>query len=116
MSTTPDVTGFHAHVYFDTTTQPAADALRDALATALSLAIARSSDVPVGPHTRGQFEVRFAVEQLWPVLAVLSRHRGELSILVHPLTGDHIADHETYPIWLGAPVEINLAFLRRLAA
>jgi aromatic ring-cleaving dioxygenase len=116
MSTTHDVTGFHAHVYFDKATQPAADALRDGLSTALSLAIARSSDVPVGPHTKGQFEVRFATEQLWPVLAFLSRHRGELSVLVHPLTGDHITDHETYPIWLGAPVRIDLELLRQLVA
>ncbi len=39
-------------------------------------------------------------------------HRGGLSVLVHALTGDDIADHTQYAYWLGDSVEINLEGLR----
>jgi aromatic ring-cleaving dioxygenase len=39
-------------------------------------------------------------------------HDG-LSILVHPLTGDPVADHTKTPLWLGEPQPLDIGFLRR---
>lgn len=43
------------------------------------------------------------------------RRRGGLSVLVHPMTGDDAADHDTNPLWLGERLPIDIEFLRRHA-
>jgi len=42
-------------------------------------------------------------------------NRAGLSILVHPRTGDDVADHETNPLWLGASLPLDIEFLRQHA-
>jgi aromatic ring-cleaving dioxygenase len=37
-----------------------------------------------------------------------------LSILVHPRTGDDVADHDTQPLWLGRQLPLDIEFLRKL--
>jgi aromatic ring-cleaving dioxygenase len=39
-------------------------------------------------------------------------NRGGLSILVHPITDDPVADHAVNPLWLGEAVAIDVEFLR----
>lgn len=112
MSGAATISAFHAHVYFDPATQPAAAALREALAASFSVPLGRWHDGPIGPHTKGNCEVRFPVEQLGAVVAWLMLRRGELSVLIHPLTGDVLADHATYPMWLGEQVPLDLEVLR----
>ena len=34
--------------------------------------------------------------------------RGNLSILIHPLTSNAINDHTLHPMWLGAPFRLNV--------
>lgn len=43
-------------------------------------------------------------------------HRAGLSVLVHPMTGDEVADHDRHPLWLGPQLPIDLEFLRRVTA
>jgi aromatic ring-cleaving dioxygenase len=40
-------------------------------------------------------------------------NREDLSILVHPLTGDSVADHTRFALWLGSPVPLRVEVLRR---
>ena len=40
-------------------------------------------------------------------------NRDGLDILVHPLTGDSLADHTGFALWLGAPLPLRLDVLRR---
>ncbi|MEK0181656.1 DOPA 4,5-dioxygenase family protein [Microcoleus anatoxicus PTRS3] len=35
-------------------------------------------------------------------------HREELNILVHPETGDDVADRTTHSLWLGEKLELNV--------
>ena len=38
----------------------------------------------------------------------LALNRRDLTILVHPETGDDLADHSTHAMWLGESLELNL--------
>ena len=38
--------------------------------------------------------------------------RDGLSVLVHPETGDDVADHSAHALWLGAPLPLDLDSLR----
>jgi DOPA 4,5-dioxygenase len=42
-------------------------------------------------------------------------HRRGLSVLVHPRTGDTVADHDTHPLWMGEALPIDVDFIRHHA-
>jgi aromatic ring-cleaving dioxygenase len=109
---TTDITGFHAHVYFDEATRVAAERLREELTPRFALELGRWHMQPVGPHTKPMYQIAFAVDQFAAVLPWLMLNRGGLSILVHPITDDPVADHEMNPLWLGEVVAIDVEFLR----
>lgn len=108
--------GYHAHIYFDAATRDAAEALRDAILRNLGRLVQVYGLVnqPIGPHPLPMFEVDIPRENIEEVKRWLEAHRGFLSILIHPLTGDDLADHRDHPDWLGAPLPLDLAFLDRL--
>jgi len=116
MKQTTDITGFHAHVYFDAATREAAERVREGLAQQAPVELGRWHEQPVGPHLKSMYQVAFAFEVFATVVPWLMLNRAGLSILVHPMTGDAVADHDVYPLWLGTPLPIDVDFLRRLAA
>jgi DOPA 4,5-dioxygenase len=64
---------------------------------------------PIGPHPCGSFEVwvpdvSFAAVHSWFML-----HRGDTSVLVHPLTERMLLDHTHRAMWLGPSFRLNLA-------
>jgi DOPA 4,5-dioxygenase len=109
---TTDITGFHAHVYFDEATRGAAERLREELTPRFALQLGRWHLQPMGPHTKPMYEVAFAGAEFAAVVPWLMLNRGGLSILVHPNTDDPVADHETNPLWLGEAVPIDVEFIR----
>ncbi len=108
----PAVKGFHAHVYFDPATRETAAGIHDELAGRFSLDC-RWRDVPIGPHTRPNFRVRFSPEEFGRVVPWLMLHRERLSVLVHPDTGDRVGAHTERALWLGDKLALNVEFLRR---
>ncbi|OJD29051.1 dopa-dioxygenase [Diplodia corticola] len=61
------------------------------------------------------FEVNlFTPEQFGAFVPWLVLNRGPLSALVHPNTGDDVRDHSQRATWLGEPLPVNLAPLRRM--
>ncbi|MGL5793939.1 MAG: DOPA 4,5-dioxygenase family protein, partial [Waterburya sp.] len=38
----------------------------------------------------------------------LALNRNDLTILIHPLTGNDLKDHTDYAAWMGVPQELNL--------
>ena len=107
-----DITSYHSHIYFDPVTRDFAVALRDAIAAGFTVELGRVHDVPVGPHSSAMYQVAFKTDEFAKLVPWLMLNRGGLSILVHPNTGDEIADHERNPLWLGTQVSINIDFLR----
>lgn len=112
MAIVSDIKNFHAHVYFDPDTRETAERVRDALARRFGVRLGALLERPVGPHTKGMFQVTIEPEQFAPVVPWLMLHRDGLSVLVHPTTDDVVADHETNPLWMGEVIPIDIERVR----
>lgn len=99
---------YHAHVYFDQETLAAASALCAEAGERFGLKVGRIHQKLVGPHTRWSCQITFGRKSFDEFIPWLDEHRNGLSVLVHALTGDDLADHTTHAYWLGNSVEINL--------
>lgn len=113
MKDTDLIKGYHAHVYFDARTEEAASALRAGLEERFDIAFGRWHHKPVGPHTAPMYQVAFGVDRFAEVVPFLALNHGPLSVLVHPTTGDAVADHFEHALWLGPPLALDAAPLRR---
>ena len=106
------INGYHAHVYYDTASKPAAATLRDEVAAAFDVELGRWHDAPVGPHPCGSYQIAFGPELFASLVPWLALNRGALTVFVHPNTDDALADHSTHVIWLGESRALNLDALR----
>jgi len=103
---------YHAHVYYDPHTRAVAERLHQRLhamrangvLTSL-LFVGEMRDKNVGPHPKPQFEVHFLAAALQVVMPLLSS--SGLTVLVHPLTQDDVADHTSLAQWIGAPLALD---------
>ena len=109
----PDVHGYHAHVYYNADTLPIAEKLRDTLAATFAVELGRFSGEAVGPHPVPQFQVIFKKAEFQTVVPWLMLNREGLDILIHPLTDDMVDDHTGYALWLGTPIELRLDTMQR---
>jgi aromatic ring-cleaving dioxygenase len=107
---------YHAHIYFDPRERAAADRLRQRLSElkgvrefASLVFVGELREEPVGPHPKGQFEIHFREDALPQVRGLL--RATELTVLVHPLTDDDLADHTSLGQWLGEPLPLDLSVL-----
>ncbi|MEL0083603.1 MAG: DOPA 4,5-dioxygenase family protein [Gammaproteobacteria bacterium] len=108
------VTGYHAHVYFDADTRPAAEQLREDLGDRFDVQLGRWKEGPVGPHSRAMYQVAFAPEEFNRLIRWLMLNRRGLDILVHPETGlGHAGDHTTRALWLGQSLPLDIDYLRQ---
>ncbi|HXZ01854.1 MAG TPA: DOPA 4,5-dioxygenase family protein [Stellaceae bacterium] len=110
---TAGIEGYHAHVYYDAATRGVAERLRHALGERFPVRLGRWHDEPVGPHPVSMYQAAFDADVLADLLPWLMLNRGELNILVHPLTGDDYSDHARFALWLGASLPLRLEALRR---
>ena len=107
------VTDYHAHIYYDATTRPVAEALRARIAEQFPQARLGSwHDAPVGPHTQAMYQVAFPPELLAEFFPFLLLHRAGLVVLLHPETGNELADHTAHAAWMGAVLPLKLTALR----
>jgi len=110
----PSIHGYHAHVYFrDAAERERALKLREGLGANFPVALGRVMDRNVGPHTLPMYQVAFAAEQFATVVPFLMLARAGLTVLVHPETGDEVADHTEHALWLGEVLPVDVEFLRQ---
>jgi len=102
---------YHAHIYFDAASRPAAEALAsrfrhevDGIRFVGSLKAANA-----GPHPQPQFEVHFSYGVLPAVRQLIAA--TAFTALIHPLTDDDLADHTTLAEWIGKPLPLDLSTL-----
>ena len=108
MIETSRIHAWHAHVYYDAASKPAAGTLRDALAQRWpGVLLGRWHDVPVGPHPTAMYQLAFSVEEFAGLVPFLALNRGELTVLVHPESGRPKDDHLRHAMWLGAILPLN---------
>jgi aromatic ring-cleaving dioxygenase len=60
------------------------------------------------------YQVLFERDQFASVVPWLMLNREGLEILVHPSTGDAVADHTDHALWLGEKLAVNLEPLRQI--
>jgi len=113
-----EITGYHAHIYYNpATTRSAAARLRAGLGAAFPAATLGSwHDEAVGPHTVAMYQVAFVVEDFARLVPWLMLNRGGLDVLVHPLAGNAYDDHTVYAMWLGEKLPLRLDVLKRVSA
>jgi len=61
------------------------------------------------------YQMAFDTETFPTMVPWLMLNRRGLSILVHPETGDGVADHDIHPLWLGERLSLDINFLRGFA-
>ncbi len=106
------ITGYHAHIYYDPSTRPSAAAIRTALVARFVVRLGRWRAAPVGPHPVAMFQAAFAPEHFAEIVPWLMLNRGGHSVLIHPETGDDLADHRDHPIWLGERRALDFSVFR----
>lgn len=103
------IEGYHAHIYYTPETRAQAEAVRAALDARFRRAIrlGRWHDRLVGPHTRSMYQVAFAANLFPEIVPWLALNRRDLAVLVHPETGDAVADHTAHAMWLGELLAVD---------
>lgn len=107
---------YHAHVYFDAQTLDHARELCERTRDRFGIEMGRVHEKLVGPHPEWSCQLAFSNNQFDGVVGFLDQGRQGLTILVHGLSDDVIADHTDGAAWLGEPATLNIDFLRRLVA
>src|SRR5262249_24076286 len=106
---------YHAHIYYDpASTREQAARLRQRVAEDFPEAIlGRWHDEPVGPHPQSMYQIAFPRALFPTLLPWLMLNRDGLTILVHPETGDDLADHSNHAMWLGDILRLRLDVFRK---
>lgn len=107
------ISGYHAHIYFDDASEAEAAALREAIGERFDVILGSWHHKPVGPHPTSMYQVAFAADQFPVVVPFLALNHGSLSVLVHPESGDALADHFDHALWLGKPLPLNAEPLKK---
>ncbi len=108
MMETSAITGYHAHVYYDADSKPAAALLREAIEARFDIVMGRWRDKPVGPHPCWSYQVAFAPGLFGEIVPWLALNRGDLVVFIHPETGQDLEDHRDRAVWLGAKLDLKL--------
>jgi len=105
---------YHIHVYYDADTKPKAEALRAKLEAAFpSASYGRWHDKPVGPHPHWSYQVQFPGDLFAGIVPFVALERDGLTVLVHPNTGDDLADHRDYAVWMGDMPALKLSIFEK---
>ncbi|NDJ24815.1 4,5-dioxygenase [Nostoc sp. B(2019)] len=111
---TTEIIGFHAHIYFDTASRDVAARVREGLSSRFEVQLGRWHDLPIGPHPKAMYQVAFSPNEFGQIVSWLMLNREGLDVLIHPETGDDVADHMKHSLWLGEKLNLNIEFLRRV--
>lgn len=72
----------------------------------------RMNYVPIGPHVIGSYETCCNASSLSQAQSFFMQNRGNLSVLLHPLTRYEVLDHTTRAMWLGKDMPLDISRLR----
>jgi len=110
-----EINKYHAHVYYDSETRQVAARVREGLEQ-FEAKLGSWHDEPVGPHTKGMYQVEFLPKEFTAIVPWLMLNREGLDVLVHPSTGDGYKDHMIRSLWLGTKLAINEKAFKRGAS
>ncbi len=98
---------FHAHVYFALRHIDHAKALHKKITNERKdvTAIFPLINHLVGPHKMPMFELHFSNNDR-NIIEWLESERGDMPVLIHPVSSDQLLDHTERAIWLGRELGI----------
>ncbi len=105
---------YHAHIYFDAGSESQARDLCLGAWQHCHVGLGRFHKKPVGPHPKWSCQLSFDADEFDRLIPWLDERRQGLDVLVHPLTGDALAEHTEHARWLGNEVELNVELFRNL--
>ena len=105
---------YHAHIYYDDSSRAVAARLREEIERRFDVVMGRWRDEPVGPHPQPMYQVKFDPPEFARIVPWLMINRAGLNVLVHPDTGDAIADHTINPLWLGQKLDLRIDVMRKM--
>ena len=108
MEPTTTIDGYHAHVYYDRASKPAAAALRQSVSESFDVKVGSWHDEPVGAHPRWSYQLAFEPGLFGEIIPWLALNRNSLTIFIHPETGDDLADHRDHALWMGEMLDLDL--------
>ena len=111
-----DASSYHFHLYYDGTNKQYAGDLRREMVRLFGdkIDIGRWRDkAPQGPHPVSHFQVAFDRDVFPDIVTFLSLNRGDLSILLHPNTGNGYEDHTQNVMWIGPSIPLAQDWLDR---
>ena len=103
-----NISGYHAHVYFDETTIETAREICERVSEKFDISMGRVHERPVGPHPRWSCQLAFDKGKFGRVIPWLMKNREGLTVFIHPITGDDLMDHTDHAIWMGEMLPLNL--------
>ncbi len=108
---------YHGHFYFTAEHSAAAEIVRQKMALELPqiLNIFPPISRPVGPHPLPMFEFHFRASDLTVLRAWLEKNRVGHTVLLHPLSGNELADHTGLAEFLGEPLFLDISIFRAQA-
>lgn len=108
----PDVTGYHAHIYFDANDSALAEDVCKQAHEKFGATVGRMHDRPVGPHPRGNYQLSFGTDVFGKVVPWMILNRAGLTVFVHANTGEDLKDHTEHVMWLGPSELLNLSIFK----
>jgi aromatic ring-cleaving dioxygenase len=109
-----NITGYHAHIYYDDASRERAARIREFIEANFKVVMGRWRDEPVGPHPQAMYQVAFEAAEFSRLVPWLMLNRDGLTMLIHPQTGDAYTDHLENPLWLGEKLRLKADTLRSL--
>lgn len=109
---TPEIHGFHSHVYFGPETVEQARALCEGAAQRFACKMGRVHQQPVGPHPDWSCQLAYRPEVFAQLVPWLAMHRGGLVVFTHPISDNDLRDHRDRALWMGAVRPLKLDVLR----
>ena len=103
---------YHAHVYYRIADKEAARVLCEGASEKFGVRMGRMHDGPVGPHPVGSCQLSVPARKMDDLVAWLDDNRGELTVLLHSLTGDELRDHTEGVGWLGEPMALDISIFQ----
>ncbi len=103
------INGYHAHIYFVESNREFAAGICQTIGERFDVELGRWHDRLVGPHTRPMYQVSFSTQVFADFVPWLMVNHGDLAVLIHPRTGNDLADHTDYALWLGETLELDLS-------
>lgn len=104
---------YHFHLYYDFKDIEKASKLREEISRKFNLEAGRLWDKPVGPHPIGSCQFTVTADLFMELSTWLLSNRNGIDFFIHPNTGDNLADHSEYIMWIGKSYELNLDVFKK---